>query len=243
MIMKTKTTLLLLSVFFSSITYAQCISCISGRMAVDQSSAAFANATVIDLSQKYKDLNLRKRFYSDDQWKTLIQKKYLNTGYSASYVDNFKTVGYFRYNLADDQMEFLRNNKTYFLKKELGRKIKFTSSNTTYKVFELNGRLDYFLVISEGKNSLLIKQNVKYIKPKKSQNGYDGYRPANFLRIKDRYYIANGNKVIELPRNKKSFYNTFGKVSKKIQSYATNNKLTHKSLGDLKKIVAYYNTL
>lgn len=201
-------------------------------------------SAVLDLSPYQRSLEMQKQYYTDEQWEALLQKKYLTVGYSPCYVDDFKTIGYFKYNMADDQMEFLKDDQTYYLKKEPGRIVKFTTLKNTYKVYEYNGRLDYFLLQKEGKNPLLVKQIVKYIKPKEPKTSYDEYKPANFLRIKDQYFIAFDDKnLVKLPTNKKKFYEVFGDKSSKVKSFMKKNKLNHKSLGDLEKIVAHYNSL
>lgn len=242
--MKTK----FLIVFLLSYTcmFAQAPSSYFGDAGVPQgfNDAIFAQASVIDLSPIYRDLEKQRQFYSEDQWKNLIQKKYLTIGYSPCFVDDYKTLGYLKYNIADDQMEFLKNDQTLYLRKELGKKIRFTNLKSTYKVYELDGKLEYFLVQKEAKNSLLVKQVVKFIKPKEKKTGYDGYKPANFLRVKDKYYLALDNKkLVQIPRKKKKFHAIFGDKSSNVQAYMKENKLGYKSLSDLEKVIEYYNTL
>ncbi len=227
-----------------TIAFFACLSSYSQMSADVNFQNQFNQVAVLDLSPIYKGLEKQRQFYTEEQWKALMQKKYLTPAYSPCYIDDFKNLGYLKYNLADDQMEFLKDNETLYLKKELGRTIKFTTLKTTYKVFELNGRLDYFVVQKEGKNSLLIKQVVKFIKPKEPNTSYDEYKPANFMRVKDQYFLALDNKdLVKIPRKKKKFYPIFGDKANQIKSFVKTNKLSYKSLGDLEKIVTYFNTL
>lgn len=198
----------------------------------------------LDLSPIQKDLEKQRQYYTEEQWKKILDQKYLTVAYSPCYVDDFKSLGFFKYNMADDQMEFLKNGKTFFLKKELGRTVRFTILKVTYKIFEHKGRLDYYLVQKDGKNSLLVKQVMKYIKPKEPKTNYDVYKPASFKRFSDEYYIALENKkLIKITRKKKDFFKIFGENSNEVQSFMKKNKLNHKSIEDLEKIVTYYNSL
>lgn len=212
---------------------------------IGANEAILNQGVVLDLSPIQKDLERQRQFYTPDQWKILMQKKYLTVAYSPCYVDQFKTLGYLRYNMADDQMEFLKDDKTFFLKKEPGRTVKFNKPlGVTYKVFEYNGRLDYFVLQKEGKNSLLVKQVMKYIKPQEPKTSYDSYKPASFKRMSDEYFLALANKdLVKMPRKKKDFFKVFGDQENAIKSYVKKEKLSHKKLGDLEKIVTYFNTL
>ena len=230
---------IILTLFLVSLSYSGYSQFVGGA-----NEAILNQGVVLDLSPIQKTLEKQRQFYTEEQWKILMQKKYLTVSYNPCYVDDFKTKGFLRYNLADDQMEFLKDNQTYFLKKEQGKKVKFTTLGTTYKVFELNGRLDYFLVQKEGKNSLLVKQIIKYVKPKEPKTSYDEYRPADFIRVRDQFYFAKDNKdLVEIPRKKKRFYEIFEDKSKDVMSFVKKNKISYKSLEDLEKIITYYNSL
>lgn len=234
-----KSNLLVLSFFISTI-YS------FGQGMIDRGGfeGVFNQSAVLDISPIAKNLEKQREFYTEEQWKILMQKKYLTISYNPCYVDDYKALGYVRYNLADDQMEFLKDNQIYYLKKELGKTIRFTTLNTTYKIYEFNGRLDYYLVINEGKSSLLVKQQIKFVEPKEPKTSYDEYKPADFMRVKDEFYFTINNKdLVKIPRKKKAFFALFNEKSDDIETFANKNKLSYKSLDDLEKIVAYFNTL
>lgn len=207
-----------------------------------QSAPAFGGIRVLEINSI--DNNIGGYEYSEEDKIKLLQKKYLTHGYNASFIDEFKTTAYVRYNLFDDQMEFVKGENIYFLKKELNRKIRFTTLNITYKAYDLKGELHFFAVHVEGENSLLAKQSVRFVKPKKATTTYGKDKPADFKRNKDELYLAiNNKKLIKIPTNKKKFYTVFGSKSSDIKSYMKKNKLSYKNFEDVKKAVFYFNTL
>ena len=170
-------------------------------------------------------------------------KKYLTQDYKPAYVDNFKKRAYLRYNIYEDQMEFVKDNNIYYLKKDVDRIVRFTD-NTKYAVKELDGETHFFLVHQDGKNQLLAYQTVRFVEAKEPETGYDVRKPADFKRRKDELYLAlNGTDLVSIPRKKKSFFAMFGDKSSEIKKYLKENRLGYKRVKDLKKVLAYYNTL
>lgn len=171
-------------------------------------------------------------------------KKYLTKDYKAAFVDDFNEQAFLRYNIHDDQMEFVKGNQIYYLKKELGRKVRF-ADKSVYQVFKQAGELHFFLVQEEGKNVLLTKQIVKYIDSEEPRSGYDRGIAADYRRKRDEFYIATKARgvAVKLPTKKKKFLAVFGTKSSDIKSFMKKNRLGYKKAKDLKKIIAYYNTL
>lgn len=101
---------------------------------------------VLNLSPIGQDLE--KKGMDEESRRKLLEKQYLTIAYSPCYIDGFKTLAYMRHNLYDDQMEFVKNENIYYLKKEKGRKIQFTIPRSVYKIYELDGDLEYFFSAS-----------------------------------------------------------------------------------------------
>ena len=172
------------------------------------------------------------------------RKKYLVYAYELASVDTYDTKAYIRYNIFEDEMEFVKDESLYYLAKEVGRKVRFKDSDFTYKVYELNYELNFFKVLVEGKNSLVAKQGVKYVDAKVALSGYDKAKPANYKRLKDEMYIAlEDNSLVKVSKNKNQFFSAFGDKESDMKSYMKENRLNHKKLKDLKKAVSYFNTL
>jgi hypothetical protein len=175
----------------------------------------------------------------------LEKKKYLSYTYDLASVDNYDTKAYVRYNIFDDQMEFVKDESIYYLAKEVGRQVKFINTKDVYRVYEMKGELHFFKMYVSGENSLIAKQKIRYIDAKVATSGYDRARPANYKRLKDDIYLAKGNKeLVELSgKKKKEFYKAFGDKEDQIKTYMKENKLGYKNVDDLEKIVTYYNSL
>lgn len=198
-----------------------------------------------DLSVRHLD-EPRGNGYTEELFKIVLNKKYLTESYDSGYVDDFKELASLRYNIYEDEMEFVKGETIYFLKKEIGRRVQFSNLTTDlYKVYELNDKAQFFLVHMEGKNSLLAKQSIKFIEAKKSRSTYaNSSKLANFKRKKDKLYLVkNDSDLIEIPTKKKKFYSIFDSKANSIKAYMEENKLGHKKVKDLKKIITYYNTL
>ena len=175
--------------------------------------------------------------------KAIENKKYVSQDYKPAYVDNFQQRAFLRYNIYEDQMEFVKDDNIFYLQKDIDRVIKF-ADNTKYTVKEWKGNSQFFLIHEEGKNMLLAKQTVKFVPAEEPETGYDARKPADFKRRKDMLFLAKeGQELVEIPRKKKSFYGVFGDKASDIKSYVKKNKLGYKKAKDLKKIIAYYNTL
>ena len=207
------------------------------------SFAATVNAQVININGIDQILDPKEADDVSDDLKGIEYKKYLTKEYKAEFVDDFKVRAFLRYNIYEDQMEFVKDNNVYYLKKDIGRKIKF-ADKTTYLVYGLEGKPQFFLVHQEGKNMLLAKQVVRYVEAREPNSGYDRGTPADYRRRKDEIFIAfEGKGLVEVPRKKKTFYKIFGDHEAKIKSYMKENRLGYKNVDDLKQVVAYYNTL
>ena len=174
----------------------------------------------------------------------IAHKKYLTSDYKPAKVDEIKGSAYLRYNIYQDEMEFVKDKQIYYLKKEKGRKICFPQQNTTYQLFEVNGNLKYFIVQNEGATILLTRQIIKFVEAREPQSSYQKGTPADYKRKSDEHFLAlNNASIIKLPSKKKSFYNAFGSKASEIKDYMKKNKLGYKDLDDLKKIVHHFNTL
>lgn len=174
----------------------------------------------------------------------LDKKKYLSYNYDLASVDNYDTKAYVRYNIYDDQIEFVKDESIYYLAKEAGRQVSFINTKDLYRVYDFNNDLEYFKVHLDGKNALVAKQRVRYVDAKVAVTGYDIAKPANYKRMKDELYLALENKtLVKLPKKKKDFFKSFGDKADQIKSYAKENRLGYKKVEDLKKLIAYFNTL
>ena len=175
-----------------------------------------------------------------EKFQKIAHKMYLTTAYLPSKVDDIGETFYLRYNIFRDQMEFTKGSDIVYLKKEEGRKVNFPGLKTQYKILKMKGELHYFVLHNEGKNTLLSKLRMKYVEETPAQSSYHQAKPADFKRSKNELYIAfNNTNPIKVPSKKKDFYNVFGSKSTLIKDYMKKNKLSHKKIEDIRKIIEY----
>ena len=141
-------------------------------------------------------------------------------------------------------MEFVRENNLYYLVKEIGRKVYFEETKSTFKVYQFNDKLGYYKVMVDGNLSLLAKHRVRYFEPRPAESGYDKDKPAKYKRQKDELYLAVDQRIkVKLSGVKKSdFLSYFGNRSQEMEDFMKNNKLSYKKVEHLAKIIGYYNT-
>ena len=175
----------------------------------------------------------------------ILKKKYLTFSYELVTIDDSDVQGHLRYNIYEDEMEFIRENSLYYLAKEKGRKVHFDDLKATYKLLSYADKLQYFKVLVNGNYSLLAKHRVRYFEARSAESGYDTAKPAKYKRLKDELYLALGyGKIVKLSGMKKNdFLAVFSNRSTEISTFMKSNKLSHKRSEGLKKIVGYYNTL
>lgn len=171
-------------------------------------------------------------------------KTYLTQNYEQAFINGIKESVFLKYNIYKDEMEFVKNETTYYLNKKEGTSINFKRINTTYKIYDYKNKFRYFQVHNDDKALLLSKQNISYIEAKPAATSYQKAKPADFRRESDSYYIKFQNQSIkELPSKKKNFYQIFGEKSNSIKSFVKKNKIDIKKIKDLKEVINYYNTL
>lgn len=176
--------------------------------------------------------------------KNIKHKMYLTENFDESFIDGNDKKFYLRFNMFKNEMEFMKNDKVFYLNKIEGRTISFKKTNKTYKVLKKGNSLQYFEFFDiAGENKLLLKQSVKYVKPKPAETSYQKAKEADFKRESDVYYLNNKKNLTKIPTKKKKFYLLFNDKSSDIKTYCKKNKINIKEKDDLIKVIRYYNTL
>lgn len=184
-----------------------------------------------------------KKFEDEDLRKT-VHVRYLHQDYKKAYISKSKGVYFLRYNIFTDQMEYVNNDNVFNLNKDENKIIDFFEVKSKYGIFKLDDELNYFLIKNSGKNSVLIKQIVEFDEGRKAVTQFDVKVAPKFIRKKDQFYIAFNNATLKsVPKKKKSFYKLFSDKAGLIKKHMSKEKLSHKKIDDLVKIIKYYNTL
>jgi hypothetical protein len=203
-----------------------------------------ANAQLINVNGYQQILNPVDAEEVPEGLKAIQFKKYLTKDYKPAHVDDFDQKAFLRYNIHEDQMEFVKGDNIYYLKKDVGRKVRF-DNNQSYIVYNFEGEPHFFLSHVEGKNKLVARQIVKFVEERKAETAYDRDKPADYKRKKDELYIQldGQEEFTKVPRKKKDFYAMFGSKTSDVKAYMKKNKLGYKNVEDLKQVITFYNTL
>lgn len=159
---------------------------------------------------------------------------------NAGIIDSY----FLRYDILADQMQFISGKDTLaFASPDELNTISFGGHTFIYEIFQCDNtvRKGYFELIEPGKNRLLMKRLVTYQIPD-PKNPED--KASTKYYIDECYFISKpGKPANKLICNRKSALNALNEHSDEIQEYlrVTGNKV--KTPEDLKKLVAYYNTL
>lgn len=150
-----------------------------------------------------------------------------------------------RYNCFDDVLEFKKNDVSYeLIPKDLIKRAEFGGQVFSYKEYESGKGISksYFSLLAEGKATLCARYTIKFYEAEPVK-GYADPVPARFADFNEVYYVSlndapakailNNNKLVEVLSDKKN----------EIESFISKQKLSYKKAEDLKKIIAYYNTL
>ena len=150
-----------------------------------------------------------------------------------------------RYNAYSDDLEFKKGADSYnFDPKSIVKRAEFNGvifSCMTYGS-EDKTKSGFFEVLTEGKATLLTRYTIKYLEKEKVQPFADP-QPARFDKPKKEYYLSFGGLPAKLITTKKSFLELFGNQKDELDAFISKNKLSIREEGELKKIVAHFNSL
>jgi hypothetical protein len=200
-------------------------------------------------SQNINDYIYTIQINNDNEYKNLVGTSYINPEFLPAIIPESTKTYLMRFNAFQDEMEIAIDGSNMFIIKRLNFPVTFTNEKKVYQVFEFDksgeNTSGFFVVLYQEKGIyLLLKETIKFTPEEPAKSGYDKYKPPTLTRVKDQYYIGyKNNTALELPVQKKDFFNLFGSKATAVESYAKENKLGNKSTEDLVKIFKYYNSL
>jgi len=151
---------------------------------------------------------------------------------------------FLRYDILVDQMQFISGSDTLaFAAPQELNSISFEGHTFVYEMYQCENTLHkgFFELIEPGKNRLLLKRLVTYQVP---DPNIPMDKNATKYYIDECYFIAKpGQPASKLLCNRKSALSILNEHNEEIEDYlkVTGNKV--KTPDDLKKLVAYYNSL
>lgn len=130
--------------------------------------------------------------------------------------------------------------------KDYDLEVNFVTDNKTYKTFYIvNDKKEkekrFFVQLTEGKISLLKKEQVKFFPKVIARTGYERDEPAKYKRMKDVFYIKKQNEEVLtlLPLNKNKIAKMF--PNKEVLSYIKKNSIKVSKEEDLMKLMNFIN--
>ena len=154
----------------------------------------------------------------------------------------------YRYNIYDDQMQFILKGDTASIIRPLSlREIRFGKVKFIYDVYYTSSgqaAAGYFEVLEEGRLSVLLRRTMKLEYDEYVPNyGGGGGSKEFYYRGKEHLYVKHVSALARNIRNKKEFLNLLPDHRDEVQNYMKTEKLSVKKQEDLKELVRYFNSL
>jgi hypothetical protein len=148
-----------------------------------------------------------------------------------------------RYDIYSDEMEIRNKTQAYYLVKPRIDSILLKDIKFVYTEYAGNSKnaMAYFIVLTEGKNTLLLKKRVEFIDQDKAKP-YADTRPARFETKADLYYFKRGKDPAVQLSSLKSFRKDFPELYITSQSFIQTEEISFKKQDDLIRLVKYLNS-
>jgi hypothetical protein len=149
-----------------------------------------------------------------------------------------------RYNAYTDVLEFLKEGASYdLMPKEKVKRAEFGGQVFSYRSYEPGGsNKGYFEILQEGKATLLGRYVIHFYDEEPLQ-GYAEKKPARFDDFVESYWVSIQEAPAQKVLTSKKLVEILGDKKNEVQTYINKQKLSIKKVNDLKKIIAYYNSL
>jgi hypothetical protein len=151
-----------------------------------------------------------------------------------------------RYNIYNDDMEFMQGDATYALYPE-PQIVKVALGDEIYVVEkqEAKGKRQYGYLsrLDSGKVTLLSKKIVRFTDKQEPKALEAAGKPAKFTRAADLYYYKIGVDAASKVGSLKSFIESLPDKQDQMTEFAKKEKLSTRTEEDLLKLVKYYNSL
>lgn len=167
-------------------------------------------------------------------------------------VENVTQKYYMRYNVYNDEFEFITpKNDTLVLDRINDfSKITFVGTNKKYVLLDYinsSGKLvkGYLIDLhSKGSSALYTKEKVSFYDGKIAKTSLEKDMPARFVKSENEYYFKNKeNAIIEFPDGKKQLTKLFPDKKSNIETFFKENKIDFDLDSDRKKIIDFLSSM
>lgn len=194
-----------------------------------------------------------KLFHNPPKGNRKIQgSPYSNSMFSAAKVEKAAVQAYMRYNIVNDEFEFITpKNDTLILDKiEDFADITFTGTNKKYKLVPYTNnknQLAYGYLINiyqKGYYTLFKKENIHFNEEKIAKTTLEMNMPAKYVKSDDTFYLKYKDQSANpFPNNKKGLVKLFPERKDTIEKFLKENKISIDEPSDMIKILDFLATL
>lgn len=184
----------------------------------------------------------------DDPTVTIEGSQYINNQFLPSSISCLSVdTPPMRYNAYKEEMEFLLEDKLYYVKKNDTCVI--TLFNNSYKHFENYNKeknSGYLLILSKLNNPKYIlykKEKVILIPEYIPSSSYGEEKPATYAIDKPTYFISMQDKLVEFPKKKSELLLLFPNNKQGIETFLKDKKIAFNEETKLIELVDFLNTL
>jgi hypothetical protein len=156
---------------------------------------------------------------------------------------------YLRYDIYTDEMQFRQKEEVYVLiNTESVSLVMMDTLRFIYtKYIKSPGDISsiqnsWFLLKEDGKCRLLVKKNLR-LQSAEDAKPYQAAKPAKFIHTNDSFYLQPEGQNAVRVTSKKDILNILSDKTSELSKFIDSGKLGAKDINDLRKIVAFYNSL
>ncbi len=174
---------------------------------------------------------------------------YVNSAFLPSKVTGLNLVTPpMRYNAFKDEIEFLKDEKTYYLTKSDSLEVILLGTSYKYLEYQVKegderGFLIQLYFNPNEKISLYKKEKVVYVEKAEAVSSYAEDRPARYKKEEDKFYIKVTDKIIFMPKKKKELLALFPNNGKEIEGFMKTNKISLDDERNLIDLTKFLNSL
>jgi hypothetical protein len=152
-----------------------------------------------------------------------------------------------RYNVFKEEMEFMQDDKLYYVEKN--DKCIISLSNNSYKYFinyDKEKNSGYMMILNKSndpKYVLYKKDKVKFVPEYIPNSTYGREKPASYVIDKSKYYILMPDGLTEFPKKKSELLKLFPNNQVSIESFLTDKKISFSQESNLIELIDFINSL
>lgn len=152
-----------------------------------------------------------------------------------------------RYNVFKEEMEFILDNKLYYVKKNDSCIISLGTNFYKYcENYDKENKSGYMMILNKMNNpkyTLYKKEKIKFVPEYIPNSTYGKEKPASYVIDKSKYYIQMPDGMAEFPMKKSELIKLFPNHKESIESFINDKKTSFSQESKLIELIDFINTL